>query len=310
MTITQARAVRFDHYGDRDVLHVVDIEIPKPSGGEVLVQVRAAGINPGEAAIRSGAMDAMSPSTFPSGQGSDLAGVVTAVGDAVTDFAVGDEVLGFSWTRSSHATHAVVPVGQLIAKPAALSWPVAGALYVAACTAWAAVNAIDPKPGETVAVSAAAGGVGSLVVQLLRTRNAKVLGIASPSNADWLTAQGATPVSYGSGLADDLRAAAPDGIDAFIDLFGPEYVHLAVDLGIAPDRIETIIAFEAAAEIGAKSDGSGGASTREVLTAMATLLADGTIEMPIAATYPLEEVRDAYAELEQRHTRGKIVLVP
>ncbi|MFJ9246648.1 NADP-dependent oxidoreductase [Streptomyces sp. NPDC101776] len=310
MSTTRARAVRFDEYGDRAVLHVTEVPIPRPAAGEVLVEVRAAGINPGEAAIRSGAMHAMFPATFPSGQGSDLAGVVTELGEGVSDFALGDEVLGFSWQRSSQATHVVVPVSQLILKPQALSWEAAGALYVVGCTAWAAVEAVAPKPGETVAVSAAAGGVGTVVVQLLAVRGAHVLGIASPANADWLTDHGATPVPYGDDLAGALTAAAPDGIDAFIDLFGPDYVQLAVDLGISRDRIETIISFQKAQELGTKSAGSAEASNREVLTEMADLVASGRIEIPIAATYPLDDVRDAFAELEKRHTRGKIVLIP
>jgi NADPH:quinone reductase len=305
-----ARAVRFDRYGGRDVLYVADVDMPSPGPGEVVVEVRAAGINPGEAAIRSGAMHDMFPATFPSGEGSDLAGVVTAVGPGVTEFSVGDEVLGFSFRRSSHATHTAVPVNQLIRKPPQLSWEVAGSLYVVGATAYAAVRAVDPKPGEAVAVSAAAGGVGSLVVQLLALRKAVVLGIAGAGNADWLRAHGAIPVEYGDGLADRLRKAAPDGIDAFIDLFGPEYVQLAVDLGVAPDRIETIISFQKAGEVGAKTEGSVDASTPEVLAEMADLIATGTIDFEVAGTYPLDRVADAFQELEKRHTRGKIVLLP
>jgi NADPH:quinone reductase-like Zn-dependent oxidoreductase len=302
--------VRFDHYGDRDVLSVVDVPMPTPSAGEVVVAVRAAGINPGEVSIRSGALDSRFPATFPSGQGSDLAGVVSAVGTGVDEFAVGDEVLGFSWSRSSHATHVSVPIGQLISKPPGLSWEVAGSLYVVGCTAYAAVRAVDAREGETVAVSAAAGGVGTVAVQLLRLRGARVIGIASPGNGDWLTAHGVVPVAYGDGLAERLVASAPDGIDAFIDLFGPEYVQLASDLGIPPDRIETIISYEKAQEIGARTDGSGDASTTEVLTEMAGLVGSGEVEIPIAATYPLDRVRGAFEQLERRHTRGKIVLIP
>ena len=191
-----------------------------------------------------------------------------------------------------------------------LSWEVAGSLYVVGCTAFVAVRAVDVSPGETVAVSAAAGGVGTVVVQLLQTKGAKVIGIASESNHAWLRAHGVTPVAYGDGLAQRLTAAAPHGIDAFIDLFGPEYVELAVDLGIPKDRVETIISFEKAAELGTKAQGSGDGSTPEILSAVAELVAAGDIEVPIAATYPLEKVQDAYAELEKRHTRGKIVLVP
>ena len=310
MTSARTRAVRFDRYGGRDVLYVAEIPTPAPDEGEVVVSVRAAGINPGEAAIRSGALRDRFPATFPSGEGSDLAGVVSAIGEGVAEFAVGDEVLGFSFRRNSHATDVAVPANQLIHKPANLSWEVAGSLYVVGCTAYAAVRAVDVEPGDTVAVSAAAGGVGTVVVQLLRVRGAQVLGIASPANADWLTAHGAIPVPYGDGLAERLRSAAPDGIDAFIDLFGPQYLELAIELGIPRDRIETIAAFAKAQELGTKAEGSVDASTTEVLTEMAGLVASGAIEIPIAATYPLERVADAFAELEPRHTRGKIVLIP
>jgi NADPH2:quinone reductase len=305
-----SRAVRFDHYGDGDVLYLADVEVPVPAPGEVVVKVRAAGINPGEMAIRSGALAQIFPATFPSGEGSDLAGVVSAIGDGVTEFAVGDEVLGWSETRSSHAEYTAVPIKQLIAKPAEVSWEVAGSLYVIACTAYAAVRAVAVQPGDTVAVSAAAGGVGSVVVQLLKTKGATVLGIASPNNHEWLKAHGVIPIAYGVGLADRLKAAAPNGIDAFIDLFGPDYVQLAADLGIKRDRIETIISREKAAELGTKVEGSSDASTTEVLSEMADLVASGQIEIPIAATYPLEKVHDAFTELAARHTHGKIVLIP
>jgi NADPH2:quinone reductase len=310
MTGTSARAVLFDRYGGRDVLYVADIPMPTPAPDEVVVAVKAAGTNPGEAAIRSGALRDKFPASFPSGQGSDLAGMVVAVGDGVDDFAVDDAVLGFSWRRSSQATHVAVPVSQLIHKPSELSWEVAGSLYVVGCTACAAVRAVDPKAGETVAVSAAAGGVGTVVVQLLALRDVRVLGIASTTNADWLQSHGALNVPYGDGLAERLTAAAPDGINAFIDLFGPEYVQLAVDLGLPRDRIETIASFEKAQELGVKADGSGTASTPEVLTEMADLVSSGAIEIPIAATYPLDRVADAFEQLERRHTRGKIVLIP
>jgi NADPH2:quinone reductase len=305
-----ARAVRFDRYGGLDVLYVADVEPPEPAAGEVVVAVRAAGINPGEAAIRTGALADRWPASFPSGQGSDLAGVVSAVGAGVSQFAVEDEVLGWSWERSSQADFAAIPEGQLIAKPAQLSWEAAGSLYVVGVTAYAAARAVKAGPGDTVAVSAAAGGVGSVVVQLLKERGADVVGIASERNHEWLRTKGVIPVAYGDGLGDRVRAAAPAGVDAFIDLFGPDYVQLAVDLGVAPERINTIIANAKAAEVGAKAEGSGTASTTEVLTEMAALVAAGNIEIPIAATYPLEEVRAAYEQLEKRRTHGKIVLIP
>lgn len=312
-TRSQAQAVQFDRYGGLDVLYVTDIPMPEPAAGEVVVAVRAAGIQPGEVTIRAGYLHNMFPATFPSGQGSDLAGVVTAVGPDVDRFAVGDEVMGWSWRRSSHATHTAVPVSQLIPKPPQLSWEVAGSLFIAGTTAHAAVQAIDSRPGETVAVSAAAGGVGGLVVQLLARRGVRVLGIASAANADWLAVHGAVPVTYGDGLRERLLAAAePGSVDAFIDLFEPQYLDLAVELGVPPGRIETVVPSGRgrAMELGAKVAGSVDASTPEILAELADLVATGALEVPIAATYPLERVTDAFAELERRHTRGKIVLIP
>jgi NADPH:quinone reductase len=304
------RAVRFDEYGDVDVLQVVEVEVPPPGPGVAQVEIRAAAINPGEAAIRQGFLHERWPATFPSGQGSDLAGVIRAVGDGVTDLLVGDEVLGWSWERSTHAELVNIPAGQLVSKPPALGWNQAGSLYIAGLTAFAAVRAVDAGRGDTVAVSGAAGGVGTIAIQLLRVRGAEVIGIASDANREWLESKGVAHVAYGGGLAARLRAAAPNGIDAFVDLFGPEYVELAIELGVALDRINTIISFEKAAEVGARMEGGGGATSATNLAIVADLAASGQVEVPIAAAYPLERVREAYEEIERRHTRGKIVLVP
>ena len=306
------KAVKFDQYGDVDVLEVRDVPRPVPADGQVLVEVKAAGINPGEAKIRQGVLHDRWPAQFPSGQGSDLAGVVAEVGPGVTGVVVGDEVIGFSDQRASQATYVVVPVGQLTAKPAEVSWDVAGALFVAGTTAYAAVRAVGLTAGDTVAVAGAAGGVGSVAVQLAKRSGATVIGIAGPSNDQWLSAHGVIPVNYGDGLADRLRAAAPNGrIDAFLDFFGGGYADLAVgELGIPPARVDTIIDFEAVARLGVKSAGNGDASDAGVLAELAGLVADGELEVPIAAVFPLEEVRSAYRELEAQHTRGKIVLRP
>lgn len=279
-----AKAVRFDHYGGTDVLYVANVEIPHADRGELIVSVRAAGINPGESSIREGLLDAMFPATFPSGQGSDLAGVVSEVGAGVEAFAVGDEVLGWSDRRSSHAEFVSVSFDHLIHKPPTLSWEVAGSLYVVGTTAFAAVRAVNAGPGDTVVVSAAAGGVGSITVQLAKVKGAEVIGIASEANAGWLTSIGVTPVTYGEGLADRVRAIAPDGVDAFIDTFGEEYIRLAIELDVDRNRIETIIAFQAAQETGVKAEGSSTAATTEILAEMASLVASGRIMMPIAAT--------------------------
>jgi NADPH:quinone reductase-like Zn-dependent oxidoreductase len=306
------KAVQYDHYGDVDVLEVRDVATPAPGDGEVVVNVKAAGINPGEAMIRKGALHDRWPATFPSGQGSDLAGVVAAAGAGVDAFAVGDEVLGFTHGRASQAQAVVVPADQLTKKPAALSWDVAGSLFVAGTTAYAAVRAVALKPGDTVAVAGAAGGVGSIAVQLAKRAGATVLGIAGPSNDEWLTAHGVVPVNYGDGLADRLRAAAPNGrVDAFLDFFGGGYVELAVnELRVAPERVDTIIDFPAVEQFGIQAAGNADASDADVLAELAELAASGGLEVPIAAVYPLDQVQAAYRVLEERHTRGKIVLRP
>lgn len=307
-----SKAVRFDLYGDIDVLEVREVDRPVPGEGEVLVEVKAAGINPGEAKIRTGVLHEIWPATFPSGQGSDLAGVVADVGPGVSTFAVGDEVMGFSESRSSHAEFVAVPAEQLTAKPAQLSWEVAGSLFVAGTTAYAAVRAVRLTPNDTVAVAAAAGGVGTIAVQLARRTGATVLGIAGPANDEWLTAHGIIPVNYGNDLAGRLRAASPSGrVDAFLDLFGGGYVDLAVTgLGVAPERVDTIIDFPAVEKFGVQAAGNADAASAAVLAELAALAAAGDLEVPIAGVFALDDVRAAYRTLEEQHTRGKLVLRP
>jgi NADPH:quinone reductase-like Zn-dependent oxidoreductase len=306
--MSMPRAVRFDHYGDVDVLQVVEVEKPVPGPGQVLVEVVSSGINPGEISIRGGAMHDRWPATFPSGQGSDLAGRVAAVGPGVTTVAVGTEVIGFSEERSAQADYVVLPADQVTAKPAEVGWDEAGALYVAGTTAFAAVRAVGLLAGDTVVISGAAGGVGSIAGQLARRAGARVIGLAGPANAEWLTSFGIEPISYGDGQADRLRAATPDGIDAVIDTHGGGYVRLARELGVAPDRIDTIIDFAGAQEFGVRTEGNAAANTAAVLAELAGLIAAGELVIPIAATHALEDVRAAYTELARRHTRGKIVL--
>jgi NADPH:quinone reductase-like Zn-dependent oxidoreductase len=306
------KAVRYDEFGGIDVLRVDEVERPVPGDGQVLVRVKAAGINPSEAVIRTGAVRELFPSTFPSGQGSDLAGVIEEVGAGVGGFSPGDEVIGFSNKRASQAELVLVEAGDLTPKPENVSWEVAGSLYVVGVTAWGVVHAVEPKEGETVVISGAAGGVGSLAVQLARRTGATVIGLASESNHEWLKSHGVIPVAYGDGVADRIRAAAaPGGVDAFIDTHGNGYVELALALGVATERIDTIVDFAAAAKHGVKTDGGAEAGPgAKVLAELAALIADGHLDVPIASVYPLAQVREAYTELERRHTHGKIVLMP
>ncbi len=304
------RAVQFDNYGGVEVLHVVDVDKPVPGPKQVLVRVTAAGINPGEAAIRSGAFADRWPTTFPSGEGSDLAGVVQEIGDDVDNVVVGEEVIGFTNERASHAELVVVDAEDLIHCPPNVSWEQAGALFVVGTSAYAAVRAVAPRVGETLVVSGAAGGVGSVAVQLAAMAGAKVIGLASEPNHRWLAQHGAIPVAYGNGVAERIREAAGGRIDAFIDTFGGGYVDLALALGVRPERIDTIIDFDAARQHHVKTDGNAAAATAEVMGSLAALIDQGRLEIPIARVYCLDEVRDAFRELEHRHTHGKIVLKP
>lgn len=303
-------AVKFDHYGGVDVLHIEQVPLPVPRAREALVKVKAAGINPGESAIREGLMAKQWPASFPSGQGSDFAGVIEQVGPDVTRFKPGDEVIGFTNNRASQAEYVLADIDNLVRRPAHVSWDQAGALFVVGTTAYAAVKAVALQNGETLVVSGAAGGVGSVVVQLARNLGARVIGIASPGNHPWLLAHHVIPVEYGDGMAESIRTAAKGKIDAFIDTYGHGYVDLALQLGVAPERIDTIIDFEAARKHHTRTDGNAAGAKAAVLAKLADQLEKGRLEIPIAGTYPLGQVKEAYRELEKRHTHGKIVLVP
>jgi NADPH:quinone reductase-like Zn-dependent oxidoreductase len=303
------RAVQYTRYGGVEELEVVDIDDPEPGPGEVRVRVKAAGINPGEAKIRDGALAERWPSTFPSGQGSDLAGVVDRLGEGVDNVAVGDEVIGYSDDRNSQAELVVIPAVNVTQKPSGVPWEVAGALFVVGATAWAAVRSVALQPGDTVVVSAAAGGVGTLTVQLARRTGARVIGLAGPDSHDWLRKHGVVPVTYGDGVADRIRAVTDGTVDAFLDLHGDGYVELALDLGVAPARIDTIADFAAVETHGVKSEGNAVGASAAVLAELATLIDRGELEVPIANTYPLDDVQGAYRELAEGHTRGKIVLL-
>jgi NADPH:quinone reductase-like Zn-dependent oxidoreductase len=203
----------------------------------------------------------------------------------------------------------LVEAANLAPKPDAVPWDVAGALYVVGATAYAAVRAVATAAGETVVVAGAAGGVGSVAVQLARLAGATVIGLASPANHEWLAGKGVIPVTYGDGVADRIRHAAPT-VDAFIDTQGGDYVQLALELGVSPARIDTIANFSAVAEYGVKGDGNSAGASAGTLAQLAGLIAAGQLEVPIAATFPLTDVRDAYRRLAGGHIRGKIVLIP
>jgi NADPH:quinone reductase-like Zn-dependent oxidoreductase len=305
------KAVRFANYGGIDVLEVRDVPRPEPRPEQALVAVRAAGINPSEAAIREGRVRDIFPATFPSGEGSDLAGVVEQVGASVNGVAVGDEVIGYTDNRASHAEYVLVEAANLTAKPPQVPWEVAGALFVAGVTGVATVRAVAPTPGEAVVIAGAGGGVGVFAVQLAIRTGARVIGLSSERHHDWLRERGAVPIAYGDGVLERITTAAEDTrVTAFIDLVGGGYVQLALELGIATDRIDTIVDFPAIQKYGVKGEGGAAAASAATLAELAQAIAAGDLVGPIQRTYPLDDVRAAFTELEAGHMAGKIVLIP
>ena len=305
------KAVRFDDYGGIEVLEVRDVARPEPGPDQVLVAVRAAGINIGEAKIREGLVREIFPATFPSGEGSDLAGVVEQVGANVKGVAVGDEVIGYTDNRASHAEYVLVEGANLTAKPPEVPWEVAGALFVAGVTGVATVRAVAPTAGEAVVIAGAGGGVGVFAVQLAVRTGARVIALASDRHHAWLRERGAVPVAYGDGVTERITEAAEEiPVASFIDLVGGGYVELAIELGIARDRINTIVDFPSVAKYGVKSEGGAAAASAATLAELAEAIAAGNLVVPIQRTYPLEDVRAAFAELEAGHVAGKIVLIP
>ncbi len=307
---TRMRAVRLDEYGGVGVLKVRDVDVPEAAPGGVVVEVVATSVNPGEAMIREGAMDPERTAAFPMGEGSDFAGRVVDVGAEVTGWDVGDEVIGWSGVRTAHAQYVAVPAEQITRRPEQVSWEQAGSLYVAGGTAVAMRDALAPQPGQTVVVTAAAGGVGSVLVQLLVRGGVRVLGVAGPGNDAWLRGVGVEPVNRGDDLAGRLRAAAPEGVAAFLDCFGQGYTDLALGLGVPPERVVTIADFEAAQRNGTRVVFGHESTTARTLASLAEMIANGDVVVPVAATYPLDEVQAAYTALAERRTRGKIVLLP
>ena len=301
-------AVKFSTYGGTQVLELIEGDARAPGRREVQVAVVSAAINPGEIQIREGRTAAAFPAHFPEGQGSDFAGVISAVGEGVDYPRVGDEVIGFSDGRNAQAEFVTIDASRVIPKPRGVGWNEAASLFVAGTTARACILAVNVRPGNTVVVAGAAGGVGVIATQLAVLAGAAVVATASEENHAFLRSLGAIPVAYGSGLAGRIRKIVPDGVDAFIDAHGAGNVAVAVELGVPKDRINTIIDFAAKKKFRVKADGMSTVEPRETLTELARMVASGELKIPVYATYPLDRVRAAYERLAGGHGLGKIVL--
>ncbi|MFD8007897.1 NADP-dependent oxidoreductase [Streptomyces mirabilis] len=302
-------AVQFSEYGSTDVLRVVDVPPLTAGPGQVRLAVRAAGVNPIDWKILHGYMSQVMPLDLPGGLGSDVAGVVDQVGEGVTAFEVGDEVLGASITPS-YAQSALADPAALVAKPASVPWEVAGSLAGPGITAWEVLDKLEIAKGETLLVHAAAGGVGTFAVQLAVARGARVIGTASEGNHEQLRSFGAEPVTYGAGLVERVRAISPEGVDAVLDASGRGEIPDSIELAGGPARVLTLVAFDAAdtgVQIHMTEPGAGGP---QALRGILALIEEGRLRVPVARTFPLEEVAAALAVSESGHLGGKLVLLP
>ena len=206
--------------------------------------------------------------------------------------------------------YALADSANLIAKPAEIGWDVAGSVAGAGGTAWSVLNRLQVRAGETLLVHAAAGGVGTFAVQLAVARGVRVIGTAGEHNFDYLKSIGAEPVSYGDGLLERVRAVAPDGVDAVLDASGRGEIPLSIELAGGPERVLTLVAFDAAdTGIQIFAGGTGddrGPALREIVS----LIERGLLTVPIWRAFPLDETAAALEASSTGHLRGKIVVLP
>ena len=304
------RAVQFESFGGPEALSVREVPLPQAGSGQIRVRVIAAGLNPMDWFMTS---DAETAARFglslPCGFGTDYAGVVDEVGDGVSKFVVGDRVFGGALSRAVADYIVVDEAGTIVARsevhrtPDGVDDRTAATLTIAGRTASAALAVVKPGPGDTVLVGGAGGGVGVFAVQLARLAGARVIGTGSAASADALRALGAEPVAYGDGLVDRVRALAPAGVTAAMDLHGTDTAQAARELGVPDERITSI-----AAQIEGITPANGANATPGALADIADLVAAGRLRVPIAATFGVEQIRAAVDLQASRHVHGKVVI--
>ena len=288
------RAVVFEEFGGPEVLRTEDVSEPHAGPGQTRVRVRAAGVNPIDFKVRRGWTKGFLDVTFPATPGLEVAGVVDEVGEG-SEFAVGDEVVGWS-TTGSYAEHALA--GNVVRKPEGLSWEQAVELQL--------------KDGETLLLHGAAGAVGSIAAQLAKTAGATVIGTASPANHDFLRSLGVIPVAYGEGLVDRVRDVAPQGVDAVFDTAGQGGLKESIELRGDTARIVTIADFSAA-ELGVAASMGSSASPAEIAAGLTNQLqaaVAGNLQVRIAQTFALTDAAKAQELSESGHAPGKVVVLP
>jgi NADPH:quinone reductase-like Zn-dependent oxidoreductase len=289
------------------VLEVTEVDEPHAGPGQVRIRVRAAGVNPIDWKLRSGAMAQFSPVEFPVIDGREAAGVVDEVGDGVSGTAAGDEVFG--WTVGGAAAEYAV-LSEWEAKPAELTFEEAAGLPVSVETPVRVFSVLGGLgEGQTIVINGAAGGVGAMAVQLAKARGARVIGTASERNHEYVRELGAEPTTYGEGLAGRLRELAPDGVDLAFDTAGKGDIPALIELTGDPAKVATIADFSAA-ELGVKVSGGGEGRHTEALGEAAELVKQGRLRVTIAGTFGFSQPAEAHRQSEGGHTRGKLVLLP
>ncbi|MFD5632340.1 NADP-dependent oxidoreductase [Streptomyces sp. NPDC127072] len=304
------KAISYSRYGGPDVLEYGDVRSPRVGPDTVLVKVRAASVNPVDWKCREGYLDSMLEAVFPVIPGWDVSGVVVQPGAAVTEFEVGDEVIAYAredfLSRGTFAEYVAAPVRTLARKPLNLSFEEAAGLPLVGLTAYQMlIKVLDVKAGETVLVHAAAGGVGSIAVQLARHLGARAIGTASESNHDFVRSLGGEPVTYGEGLAERVRALAPDGVDAAFDTIGGETMRVSAEL-LAPEGRLASIADPDVVTFGGRYYFVRPAA--DDLQHLSELAERGVVSVHVAETFPLERAADAHRLSAEGRTRGKIVV--
>lgn len=313
-----ATQIQYERLGGPEVLEVAEVPDPVPGAGEVVVAVRAAGVNPIDGKLRSG-LRPSPPITRPRVPGSDAAGVIVAVGDGVEGWRAGGEVV----VRNAHGaytTRLVAPAEALVRKPAGVGWEQAAAIGVPVSTAYQALVSLGVGPGMTLLLHGGSGSVGRAAIQLARRAGATVVATASPASHERLRELGAIPVAYGPGLLDRLRQAAPQGYDRALDAAGTDEA-IETSLALVPDRshIATIVVGARAPGLGIRAWAGGSpvplTEEEERLRAEAygvalDLIARGELRVDIARTFPLAEAAEAARLAESGHPGGKVVLLP
>ena len=317
--VSMALTVIAPAYGGPEVLSVVDEPVAEPGPGQACIEVRAAGVNPIDYKSYSGKYGA-DPARLPLRLGSEAAGVVTAAGEGAAGpagpIAAGDEVIAFR-APGAYAAALVLPADALVPKPAALNWAQASGLMLTGVTAWHALVVTGVHEGDTVLIHGASGGVGTMAVQLAAARGATVIGTASPARHEFLRQLGAVPVAYGDGLGGRVRAAAPQGVDAVLDLAGTdEATDVSLELVADRGRIVTIVASRRAFDLGFKVIGGapGADPGTEIRSAarleLVRLVSEGQLRVFVTRTFPLADAAQAHRLIMDGHVSGKIALIP